>query len=282
MRSALAAAACFALVGSQKVGAPLEGGEYVDDKGVFQSYSHDLAPEVAEIVTLTQLRPGLTYCEMGGANGLFLAALGKAVMPGGRLQATAPLEAEITAMGDRVKEAGLADATTLTLATDDDLGLAPGSCDVIFSRMVYHMLSNPAGYLVQLKHALRPAGRMLILDHDADSGVTLSRVNATLDGMAVVPRAVELEEFTGAGFALVGVANDWRYFGEGERGYGLLWMHAPAAAADAEAGAAAPPSCAGGGGLPPPEAAVLLLLVGALACAAGRRSGRNSQKPAPI
>merc|ERR1711908_132291 len=76
--------------------------------------------------------------------------------------------------------------------------------------------------------ALRPSGKMLILDHDPDNGGT-TRADATLTGkmhtMHVVPRLQEIREFSSAGFALVRML-EWPWFGEHEHGYALLWMHA--------------------------------------------------------
>ena len=56
-----------------------------------------------------------------------------------------------------------------------------------------------------LHKALKRSGKMVILDHDPDTGAT-TRANATLTGgkhsMVVVPRLQEIREFTLAGFQL--------------------------------------------------------------------------------
>lgn len=192
--------------------------------GAFQSYSHDLGAELDNLTALLRLKPGLSYCEMGAGNGLFSAALGKAVMPGGAIYATSPHQAELDAVKSAVTQVGL--QANVFQANDTSMGLPPASCDVIFSRMTYHMVKpGPAVlvYLPQLRAALKSRGRILILDHDADNGAT-TRDGAKLKDMKVVPMLQEIREFTSAGFALVKVIDSWPFFGKDEHGFGLLWM----------------------------------------------------------
>lgn len=210
----------YAVRSLQKVGV---GGPPWKD-GVFQSHSYDFGAEISNVTALLKLRPGLSYCEMGAGNGLFAAALGKAVMPGGAIYATSPHQAELDAVKSAVSNASL--QATVFQANDTSMGLPAASCDVIFSRMTYHMIKQEPAvsvYLPQLRAALKAKGRILILDHDPDNGAT-ARDSAKLKSMKVVPMIQEIREFTSAGFALVKVIDSWPFFGKDKHGFGLLWM----------------------------------------------------------
>ena len=157
--------------------------------------------EITEARALLGLRPGMTYCELGAASH-HMTALGKAVMPGGHVVVTAPNQYQLDDLTRAAKDAGL--PITALLASDVKMGIGVDSCDAILARMVYHMISEAVArdvYLPQLARALRRGGRVLILDHNDPNHST--RVNASLGGMAVVPKLQEIREFTDAGFALL-------------------------------------------------------------------------------
>lgn len=196
----------------------------------------DFDHEVREIKALLGLRPGMTYCEMGGGSGAWLAAVGKAVMPGGRVYVTAPQSFELEDCVRSAKEAGF--EAQGEIATRYRSGLPADRCDAVMARMVYHMIDEEVArdvYLPQLGRALRRNGRVLFMDHDPDHLINSRRgangSYASLHGMRVVPRLQEITEFTAAGFALLRVM-EWPYFGEGQNGFALLWVDAPRAATE--------------------------------------------------
>ena len=179
--------------------------------------------EITEARALLGLRPGMTYCELGAASH-HMTALGKAVMPGGHVVVTAPNQYQLDDLTRAAKDAGL--PITALLASDVKMGIGVDSCDAILARMVYHMISEAVARDVYLPQLARAAPRRAgpILDHDDPNHAT--RVNASLGGMAVVPKLQEIREFTDAGFALLRLL-EWPHFGDGEYGYGLLLVDAP-------------------------------------------------------
>eukprot|EP00746_Dinoflagellata_sp_MGD_P041137 gnl/MRDRNA2_/MRDRNA2_199409_c0_seq1.p1 gnl/MRDRNA2_/MRDRNA2_199409_c0~~gnl/MRDRNA2_/MRDRNA2_199409_c0_seq1.p1 ORF type:complete len:302 (-),score=49.96 gnl/MRDRNA2_/MRDRNA2_199409_c0_seq1:231-1136(-) len=220
----------------------LINGDYDTKTGVFLSNSSDFDKEISEIINILQLNPGMTYCEMGGGNGKFMVPLGKAVMPGGKVLVTEVVENSLPVMETAARNEGF-DISAI-LANNTWMGLPPNACDVIMSRMVYHMINETVAvktYLAQLWRALKPGGHMLILDHDPDTGAT-TRVNASLKGkmdhrMHVVPRLQEIREFTAAGFFLKKMFewDHWFHYG-----FGLLWIHAKSSFQDVAASAQKP------------------------------------------
>lgn len=207
---------------------------------VFQSYTWDFTGEIEAMQQIMQLEPGMTYCEMGAANGLFFAQMAKKVMPGGKAYGTAPALNEVAQFEKTAIEMGVPkDAITATLATNEPafLGLPPNTCDRIYSRMVYHMIppATAKQYLGQLGAALKKDGMLFFTDHDPDNDKWVRGEATVLDfKMKIVPMAVEIEEFKEAGFTLQRVVRNWPYFGDpktygekspDEKGYGLIWTY---------------------------------------------------------
>ena len=102
---------------------------------VFPSMSMSLEKEVALIAELTGLKPGMTFADVGGGNGLFISKIGRSVMPGGHLIGTGSNMHEANAI---LEAARTLDASAEAfVGTVEASGLTAGCCDVIQLRMVY-------------------------------------------------------------------------------------------------------------------------------------------------
>ena len=201
--------------------------------GVFQTSSTDLDEEARVFAARLSLKPGMTLCEMGSANGALLSKLAPYVMPGGRLVATSILKAELSATADAINKIGLdADAVLTTyLATSRAWapGLSDGSCDALYSRMVIHMIPKPtvAVYIPQWRKALNPGSLMFHTDHNPmDGGTTGPRRPITnlfgfVPMMPVVPQETEVAEILNGGpFQLVDGPFAHEFF---HMGYGAVY-----------------------------------------------------------
>ena len=71
-------------------------------------------------------------------------------------------------MKRRFHDAGLNNVEARVLQHDDP-GLEPGSLDRVLIIDLWHHLHDRVGYGRKLRAALRPEGRLLVLDRDADS-----------------------------------------------------------------------------------------------------------------
>ena len=143
--------------------------------GVYATESSDIVGEADSYANLLHLRPGMTICEMGAADGSLMARVGKHVMPGGTLIATSPSNAELRATAAAAAAAGLGTVRTyLATSTDWAPGLPPDTCDAIYSRMVIHMVRDWTiqKYIPQWAAALKPNGRMFMTDHNPSDGRT--------------------------------------------------------------------------------------------------------------
>ena len=202
--------------------------------GVAYSSSADFDTEVGKIKSILKLRPGMTYCELGAANGIFFAEMAKAVMPGGRIMGTALVGNETKSFTNRALDSGISkDSVVGVISTNNPplLGLPQHTCDAVLARRIYHglPLETALAYLPQLGAAVKPGGTILIVELEPDNGI-YTRPGATVftygDGRhAVVPAAVQIEEFKSAGFKLERVFLDWPHFDDPPdlKGTGLVY-----------------------------------------------------------
>jgi SAM-dependent methyltransferase len=105
----------------------------------------------------------LSVLDVGSGNGTLAFALAEHVKPGGRVFATEIDAKKIAKLRKAVSRSGL-DAVTIVGASATESGLPEGCCDAILLRGVYHHLTEPAAVLVSLRRALRPGGRLLVID----------------------------------------------------------------------------------------------------------------------
>ena len=166
--------------------------------------------EVDRLAELLGAAPGSRVADVGAGKGRYAIALAERVGPEGHVYAT-ELEAKLRAkIEGAARDAGLANLTVLE-AGEDATGLPEGCCDAIFLRGVYHHLSEPAPILASLARALRPGGRLLVVDFRPTRWLALwtpKDVPADRGGHGVRPEIVE-REAAAAGFERVSLDEAW-------------------------------------------------------------------------
>lgn len=210
-------------------------------KRAFATMSKDIGEETDKMAKLMGLKPGSTVGEVGGGNGSVLINLVPHILPNGQYYGTGYDSTEVSAMQEAATKAGLSEHTSIAVAQELKSGLPAGKLDAIVLRMVYHMLQNPAEYLADFYEALKPNGKLLILEHNPDNGKTV-REGAVLEvamggqvmAMKVVPQQAMIQEAEAAGFGMLSDEPfEWEYFtgnhyvnGKDGRGYGIVFMKA--------------------------------------------------------
>lgn len=177
--------------------------------GTFQA----TADETERIVEILRLTPGEIVADVGAGNGKWSAGLAERVGEGGHVFATEVDEDEIETMRRRFADDELANVTVV-LGDDVDTGLAEGCCDAILVRMVYHHFTDPARMRASLYRALRPGGRIAILD------IVPQKKWRELDGVPDrgghgLEMADLIEEMTSDGFTVLSRHENWN--GEDDR-----------------------------------------------------------------
>ena len=128
----------------------------------------------------------------------------------------------------------MGDALTTYKATDESWapGMPDGACDVIYSRMVYHMLpiAVAQSYPAQWRRSLKPSGKAFITDHNPltmrASGERTGprRPIISIAGwgpMPVVPQYTDQAEIEAGGFVTVEGPFPWEFY---EGGYGAVYV----------------------------------------------------------
>lgn len=110
-----------------------------------------------------ELRPGQSVADVGAGDGDFTVPLGRAVGPRGRVFATEVEDDRLEKVQLAVGAAGLANVTVLR-GEQATTGLPDGCCDAILLRLVYHHFTDPPAMRRSLWSALKPGGRLLVVE----------------------------------------------------------------------------------------------------------------------
>ena len=136
--------------------------------GVFESPDRAKWQKPDEVVRALDLKPGQTVIDIGAGTGYFTRRFAKAVGPSG---AALGLDVE-PGMVDYMK----ADAKKLRLQNyharvvkADNPELTPYSADVIFFCDTLHHIDDRIAYLRKLASALKPGGRIAVVDFKQDA-----------------------------------------------------------------------------------------------------------------
>ncbi|HUE39671.1 MAG TPA: methyltransferase [Candidatus Binatia bacterium] len=149
-----------------------------------------------EVVRALGLKSGDTVADLGAGTGYFTRRLAAAVGPSGRIEAL-DIDAELLArLQASVESNGLANVTPRRVARDDP-ALTPHDVDLVFLCNTYNQLRDRPTYLAKLVTALKPNGRIAVVDFEKRPDIPEGP--AFTDKIA---RDAVLDEFARAGLAL--------------------------------------------------------------------------------
>ena len=164
--------------------------------------------EMPELVKLFELKPGMTVADVGAGFGAWTVAFGKWTGPSGRVFATDIGEKQLAFLREYTKKEGLTNVTVLAGAPTST-NLPANCCDAILIRDAYHHLTQPQDVLKSMASALKPGGRLAIIDFPPRPNSEVpAGVPANRRGHGVPPDVVT-EEAKAAGFAMVSMNQEW-------------------------------------------------------------------------
>ena len=125
----------------------------------------DQLNEAATVMRLADIRDGMTVADIGAGEGYYTVHLAPRVGRKGRVLAEDIDGAALTKLGDRVQRERL-DNVAIEQGDDADAHLPAASFDRIFMVHMYHEVGEPYAFLWHMRPALRPHGRIIVVDID--------------------------------------------------------------------------------------------------------------------
>jgi SAM-dependent methyltransferase len=118
----------------------------------------------SKAIAVLQLPAGAVAADIGCGSGYITELLSKAVGPTGRVYGVDIQPAMLDLLRARMSEKSLGNITPV-LGAIDDPRLPDGSLDLAIMVDVYHELSEPQAVLRHLRTALKPDGRLVLLEY---------------------------------------------------------------------------------------------------------------------
>ena len=164
----------------------------------FESDSRDIYVQREAIVRAVRLRPGDAVADVGAGTGLFTLLFAERVGKKGTVYAVDISPAFLKYIAERASQRGYQRVVRTVLDTQASTGLPPNSIDVAFLCDTYHHFEHPEKMLASIRRALRPGGRLVLVDFDLhkDSSEFVKR-------RARAPKEVYFREIAAAGFRLI-------------------------------------------------------------------------------
>jgi predicted methyltransferase len=119
--------------------------------------------KVGEIFQAMQVEPGALVADIGAGDGFFTKRLSEAVGAQGRVFAVDIGADALRRLRTRVAEEGLANVEVVEGAVDDPR-LPAGSIDAALIVNAYHEMTEHQAMLAKIKAALKPGGRLVIVE----------------------------------------------------------------------------------------------------------------------
>lgn len=125
----------------------------------------DQVNEAATVMDLAGIAEGSTVADIGAGEGYYTVRLAKRVGKKGRVLAQDIDKAALARLAARV-EAQRLDNVSIKPGEPDDPRLPNRSFDRIFLVHMYHEVDEPYAFLWRLRPALRPGGKVIVVDVD--------------------------------------------------------------------------------------------------------------------
>lgn len=171
--------------------------------------ARDRPARAGRLAELLRVGPGSTVAEIGAGEGAMAVEMARVVGPEGHVIATEMRERQLEDIRRAARRAGLTNLSVL-LAGEHDSNLPPGCCDAVYMQRVYHHLTDPAGVIASIGRALKPAGRVGVMDFEPGWIANLSKPSGVPDrGGHGVPKQMLLGEMKSHGFEAVGEIEDF-------------------------------------------------------------------------
>ena len=168
-------------------------------RGKFEVESREIFAARDKIVAACKLAPGQAVADVGAGTGLFTRLFAKEVGSKGKVYAVDIADKFLEHIKATCKEAKLANVETVK-CSPTSCALPENSVDVVFICDTYHHFEFPARTMASIHKALKPGGRVIVIDFHRIPGKSREWVL----GHVRAGREVVTKEIVAAGFKHVG------------------------------------------------------------------------------
>jgi 3-mercaptopyruvate sulfurtransferase SseA len=174
---------------------PFEKPDVPDYIGKFEVESREIFAQRKEIAAACKLRPDMAVADVGAGTGLFTRLFAREVGPKGKVYAVDIAPRFIAHIEKTCKEKDIKNVTGV-VCTADSVKLPPRSVDLVFICDTYHHFEFPFRTLASIHEALRPGGRMIVIDFHRIEGKSREWVlNHVRAGQDLVVKEIESSGF---------------------------------------------------------------------------------------
>ncbi|MFO0844978.1 MAG: DUF1549 domain-containing protein [Gemmataceae bacterium] len=153
-------------------------------KETFEGESREIFTARKDILKACRLKPGLAVADVGAGTGLFTRLFAAEVGPKGKVYAVDIAQKFLDHVKKTSAELKFTNVETVK-CTQTSCGLPPASVDVVFICDTYHHFEFPYRTMATIHQALRPGGRLVVVDFHRIPGKsrewTLGHVRAPLE-----------------------------------------------------------------------------------------------------
>jgi ubiquinone/menaquinone biosynthesis C-methylase UbiE len=164
----------------------------------FESDSREIYAKRLEVLSSLGLTPGMAVADVGAGTGLFTRLFAEKVGPTGKIYAVEISPEFLSHIADDARKRGQTQVITV-LGSQESTNLPQDSVNLAFLCDVYHHLEKPSKTLASIRRALKPGGRLVVIDFDRVEGrsteFVLKHVRAS--------KSVFLKEIEAGGFTLL-------------------------------------------------------------------------------
>jgi len=163
-------------------------------KFAYEGFGRDRSQQPERVIAALDLLPGNRVADLGAGGGYFAFRFADAVGPDGLVYAIDIDPDMIAYLKERAAEGGYRNVETVE-ASAAEPGLPPASVDLLFTCNTYHHIGDRSEYFARVKSALRPGGRVAIIDMNGEGWFSW------LFGHATAPETIR-SEMEAAGYTL--------------------------------------------------------------------------------
>ncbi|MGH9174119.1 MAG: class I SAM-dependent methyltransferase [Vicinamibacterales bacterium] len=163
--------------------------------------AQDNAADTKTLIDVLQLQPGSVVAEIGAGSGELTIALARHVGPDGRIYSSELGPTRVQRLRAAVAKGAVPNVEVVE-GHESRANLPDACCDAVFMRNVYHHFGDPAAMHASFLSALKPGGRIAVIDFSPPSATAPAGKRGE-DGSHGVSDHTVASELEAAGFEVI-------------------------------------------------------------------------------